>query len=956
MPAILTHQAIMLLALGRLTDLRDRLLFKKALGTTLTDLELRVLRLASFAVVAMSEGDDAATVDRSDEPDWHAGLGRNASRFAVMGSMGPDIPGLAALLAPAQEVWFDTIHKGTPDSNREQVNARTTDLALEIWTQGSRALGDRPSNAPELVKAAERARGQIRAYVLGHLCHIIGDALAHPYVNDVEWHVPPGETAASLAGRTTNETKKVGHQPTEGSLDTRVAVEVFRRTGPRDGQPWSAHWPSPDDVPQELFVGYEKALAEIYKLAVDRPKGLGAFEKALGGAVPQIPDADYFRDGYRSLHNAGLGILYNWGAGSWFGFLAVALVPTIATFPLAFALPSGKKLFEKSVDDAGERAMFEAFTLPMAMGCIWPIVYGAVIASVTTRGSETISTLGLFGSAFNGIAGVVFLVSLVAPGDPGPGTRWALCFAVPTAIGLAFAVSALVEKARGETRRANLLLLYSVPFLLAVGNALLLMLFSQLVGDTAGVVSWIVLSGIGFVVGLVMWIKKAFDLRDLRLPEEADPFPALRPHAVRLFDRSALYTLPRQHDTPFSEEHYPSGMRPLLKLFWTGPGDFFIRPRRTHIEYVFARDGSPARIVPAPITPMTVQELAAYLTAAVKDAGDTANVLQCVPAFPEDAAVELPPGAAFADHGDTSEHGDDVAAGALADAASEFTKLGTSNDDDAYTLYHAPKRAQALRVDRFGTEPFDDREQEAVEGDGKISGSGTTISGVGTAFRFFFQAGDRIVFNGQTRIVTKVNGDTSLVVSSAFRPAPDKEKYQRLGTDRERTQGFGFVARDRRPTETGDTIMDLAGDVAAVLCLGGTSRTLDTFEAKVADLDDKVAADGSAIALKSIEPAQRVFRNWCLDRRLLDEWRELVSGGAPADPASTADVGTRVLLQQGWVQTLRKWMRVVDAHEQSAVDAGRQDAGPNEPTNLELSQAIARLLDMPAPVAVRRGP
>jgi hypothetical protein len=953
MPAILTHQAIMLLALGRLTDLRDRLLFKKALGTTVTDLELRVLRLASLATVAMSEGDDAATIDRSDEPDWHAGLGRNASRFAFMGSIGPDIPGLAALLAPAQEVWFDTVHKGTPDSSREQVNARTTDLALEIWTQAKRALLDRPSNTVELVKAAEVARAQIRAYVLGHLCHIIGDAIAHPYVADVEWHVPPGETAASLTGRTTNETKKVGHQPTEGSLDTRVAIEVFKRAGPRDGQPWSAHWPSPDDVPPELFVGYEKALAEVYKLAVDRPKGLGAFEKALGGAVPQVPDADYFRDGYRALHNAGLGILYNWGAGSWFGFLAVALVPVLATFPLAFALPRGKALFEKSVGDAGERALFEALTLPMAMSCVWPIVYGGTIASVTTRGSETITTLGLFGSAFSALGGIIYFVMLAAPGDPGKGYRWGLCFAVPAAIGLAFAVSALVEKARGESRRASLLLIFATPFLLAVANGLLLMLFSQLVGDTAGVVSWIVLSAGAFVVGLVLWIKKALDLRDLRLPEEADPFPALRPHAVRLFDRSSLYTLPRQHDTPFGELHYPSGMRPLLKLFWTGSGEFFIRPRRTHIEYVFARDGSAPKIVPAPITPMKVKELADYLTNVVRDAGNNNNVLKCVPAFPEDADVELPPGAAFADHGDTSEHGDDVAAGALADAAAEFTKLGTTNDDDAYTLYHAPKRAQALRVDRLGTEPFDDREQEAVEGDGKISGSGTTISGILTAFRFFFQVGDRIVFNGQTRFVTKIDGDSSLVISSPFRPAPDKEKYARLGTNRERTQGFTFVARDRRPTDGGDTIMDLAGDVAAVLCLGGTSRLFDPIEAKIPDLDDKVAADGSEIALKSIEPAQRVFRNWCLDRRLLDEWRELVAGGMPADPASAADPGTRVLLQQGWVQTLRKWMRVVDRLGGSAVDASANDAGPNEPSNLELSQAMAKLLDMPAPVAVR---
>jgi hypothetical protein len=325
--------------------------------------------------------------------------------------------------------------------------------------------------------------------------------------------------------------------------------------------------------------------------------------------------------------------------------------------------------------------------------------------------------------------------------------------------------------------------------------------------------------------------------------------------------------------------------------------------------------------------------------------------------------VELPPGATFADHGDVQENADEGSAEfALATAAQAFKKLTTSNDDDSYVLYHAPKRAQAVRFDRAGVQPFEEREQEAVEGPGTISGSGTTITGVATAFRFFFTPGDRIVFNGQTRVVTKVDGDLSLVVSSPFKPAPDGEKYQRLGTDRERASGYGFVGRPGPRAGSGDTIMEIAGDVAAILCLGGASRMLidPGKEEAVADLTNVVdVAGGAAVPLQKLEPINRVFRNWCLDRRLVDEWREVVLGGATPDAATAADAnpGGRVLLQQGWVQALRKWMRVVDVHGQSAVDGARRDAGgPNEPTNLELSQAIARLLDMPAPVAVRKGP
>src|ERR1700749_31258 len=103
MPAILTHKAIMFLARERIQDIRDRLLLKKGVGLTLTDLELRVLRLARLTHSAMSDSDPTRdAIVTPSEADWPDGFGAGVSRFSVMGSMGPDIPGLAALLAPAQ--------------------------------------------------------------------------------------------------------------------------------------------------------------------------------------------------------------------------------------------------------------------------------------------------------------------------------------------------------------------------------------------------------------------------------------------------------------------------------------------------------------------------------------------------------------------------------------------------------------------------------------------------------------------------------------------------------------------------------------------------------------------------------------------------------------------------------------------------------------------------------------
>jgi hypothetical protein len=957
MPAILTHKAIMLLARERVQDIRDRLLLKKGAGLILTDLELRVLRLASLTHTAMSDTDNTReAIDTPSQADWPDGFGSGVSRFSVMGSMGPDIAGLAALLAPAQAVWFDTVHKGTPDANREQINARTTDLALEIWKQGSHALSDRPTGGPDAAKALDRARTQLRAYVLGHLCHIVGDVIAHPYINDVEWHVPPRETF-KLFAKIPLETVKITHQLTEGSLDTRVAIEMFRRTGPRDGQDWSAWWPTVDEVPPELFTGYAKAFDEVYKALLNRPKGLANFEHEIASFTPEIPDADYFKDGYRALTKAGVGLLYKWGYGHWLFVLSLAVLPLIATMPLAFALPKGKDWFEKGPDDAGERSAFEALTLPFALNAATPLIFGGLIASVTSRGSEGITTAGLITGGVNALASLLYLITVPAGLDPGAPWRWALLFGVPAAVGLAMSIGAIAKTVQDESRRKTLMLLYAIPFLVAAILGVLLFFFTQIVGGEGGEITWIVLASLIAVVGLILlFFILPPKLRDTRLPEKAEAFPALRPHYVRLFDRSSLYDRPQQNDESKTETHYPSAVRPLLRLWWTGPGDFFIRPRRTHIEYVYARDGSLPNIIPAPITPMTERQLAEYLQHVPLAGGKTG--LTCALVFEADANVELPPGATFADHGDTTEDkAGDTPEFAQAQAAEELKQLSRENDSDTYVLFHAPKRAQAVRADRLGTVPFAEREIESVNGSGTISGSGITIQGDSqTAFRFFFQPGDRIVFNGQVRTVTKIDSDFSLVVSSSFNPAPDHGAYQRLGTTDELTRGYSFIAQPRKRSGTGDTIMDLAGDIAAMLCLGGMSRMVDGVEAHVADLDGMLDPANAAVAVRDIQPIQRVFRNWCLDRRLVDEWRELVIGGATTSAAVAADSGARVLLQQGWVGTLRGWLRVVDTHADSAVDPALHDGGVNGPTNLELSQAMASLLDMPAPVVVHRGP
>lgn len=962
MPAILTHHAIMLLARERVRDMRDRLSAKKASAARLTDLELRVLRLATLTYTLMSDGDDAPPVapDRPSDPGWPQGFGANASRYAVMGSMGPDIPGLAAIVAPGQATWFDTIHKGTPDAQREQLNSRATDMALELYRRAAFALTDRSTQGPDAARAYLRDLNRIRAYALGHLTHIAGDVLAHPFIADVEWHVPSRETPKLFNAIRLSELRKFGHDKVEGSLDSKVARDFFGRgDGPRSGQPWGAWWPTVDEVPPELFRGYASAFEETYKASLNRPDGLRGLEIKLRALTLPTPDADFFRDGYRTLHHAGVGLMYDWGYGTWLAFLSVAIVPLAATMPMAFALARGKRVFETSIDDAGERAAFEIFALPLAMNCVLPLAFGILAAGKTWRGAEAELSVGLVGAGISAFTGLLALPFFFVDADPGAGWRWALLLILPAAIGLGMSVTGLTKALLGESRRSKLPLFFGTPFLIAAVVAVLVLLFAELIGnkgsESAGQVTWIVVAALLGVVLLIVLFALPATLRDIKLPETPAPFPAARPHHVRLFERSSLYELPGQHDPASTEAHYPSGVRPLLRLWWTGTGTRFVRPRHTHLEVIAARDGTAPTIVPAPITPITLRQLAAYLPVAFRSAGH--DGLQCAMVHEEDADVTIPPGASFADLADLKERDEeDLPESALSTAAADFKELTATNDDDSVVLFHAPKRMQAVRFDRFGPVPFDERESESVRGPGTVSGDGNRLEGIGTSFRFFFREGDRVVVNGSARIVTRVESDLVLVISSPFRPAPEGARYERLGVLGEEARGYSFGARPHQMRDSGDSIMELAGDLGALLCLGGTSHMLDGTESPVADLVGMTDGAGTPIAGTTLTRVRRVFGNWSLDRRLVEEWRELVIGGAQPRGAGAADPGEVVLMQQGWIPTLRKWLAVVDDVGANAADAAAQSAGANEPSNLALSQAMARLLDMPAPTLVQRGP
>lgn len=964
MPAVLTHKAIMLLSRERLREIMDRLQAKVDGGTNVSDLEHRVLHLARKAYGLMT--DDEVAPPTSELRDVGGGrlFGRGVSRFAVMGSMGPDITGFTAPFNHHVPSWvFDLIHKGNPDGQREPVLAKTTDFALEIWRQASAAIDAGDGNATE--KAS--ARKAMRAYVLGHLCHVAGDVLAHPYINDVEWHL----------GLRARDREKVDHQRGELLIDAKVAQQVFLRAGTKeDGADWASWWPSSGDVPDAFFEAYEAALQAVYRARshTTRPTGFEKFEEAMKHPDVLSLDVGYIRDGYRVYRHGIIPMGYDWGYWTWFAWLIPAMVPLILTFPLIPALPRSRKFVTDAPWEVDERGWFELLMLPVFLGSFISLFYGIWIASLTTLGVGLPTGLGLATASYGFIAGIVTFATVGVSDLPG-WFRWLVLWSPPVGLGLYFAIRALVEGfATKRKRLAVLHAVYAVPFALMF---VILLLFGIVVMALAGLFSLVdgedITSSILYfvfmavVIGLVIaaWILLPPLMRDAMIPETPEPFPAERRHFVRLFDDATLFHDAATAAPDLSRRFYPSERRDLLKLWWSDAGEsMFVRSRRTHLEFSFDGAGDPDQIVPAPLVPMTPAEYARFLEATVKDSGGATGKLRCAVAFPADTPVHLPPGATFADEGDGAGTVEEYQA-----RAERYRELGHSEEETQYVLRHAPRFAQAVQFGTTGPLDFDPREGGRVAGVGTLSSSGVDVTGVGTTFRISLDPGDRIRAAGQVRTVTLIRSDTELVVASEFNPAlPAATPFDREGAERERVDGRFFVADPTRTLVGGDTIMDLAGDLGALLCLGATPHLLASDERDVGSLAGATA--GGAAVGRTVAPVYQVFRNWSLDRRRENEWRMLVAGGAfdekGGDPTSydglltqprpgtwtapgadlaTGDATARAL---GWVPLLRDWLRVAADGTKNPVDA-TVPVGSTTPSNQALSRAMAFLLDMPDP-------
>lgn len=908
MPAVLTHKSIMLLARRRVRQIRDALDQKVAHGRNVTDLDRSVLALARECERIFTSSPQADGGGEDEAFDRRLALG--VSKFAVMGSMGPDIPAFSTVFKPGQGWAFDTVHKGTPDSNREVVAAGTSELIFAFWRAASREL-----DATTVIGAGRKpvVRDALKAYVLGHLCHVAGDVISHPYVNGVEWRLGHGSRP------------HFSHEATESSMDARIARKVLLAAGMRQGAPdWDVWWPTNDDL-SEFFPVFARAFAEafreVYVKDGRRRTGFREFEKELEELEPPAADAAFFADGYGLYRRGIVGKVYTYGAFSWFLILLLVVgLPLLLFPPLAAALPHASPWLEGQDGADGERAQFEVLSLALFLGAVESLGVSSVAAAHSTKHAEVRSGLGLTSALVNVFFGFGFLATMADERLSGT-VRWPLLFGAPTAISTSWLVAALTDLFRAGRRiRGGLSVLFALPigFLVLCGIFHLILILVRRGTEDVSLKSggfWVTYGlWAALILALLIWL--AHVVRDIRIPEKPEAFAADAPHLVRLFDDTTLFadsTFPG----PEVARVFPAGRRELAKLWWDGPGQMFVRPDRHRLVFRFTTDDAAGeQVVPGPIAPMTLGELLRRLEREVKDPGGQAGHLKAAVVHPADPDLELPPGAAFAHHGDglkkkERKKNEDRK---HKEAAASFKQLGTGEQDTDYILHHAPKPAQAIRFGRRGP-VLDLRWRPDPDNPG------------------------------------------AFLDSPAFDDTTLAREEKALG-DLEAVDGYPYSHDPTTPGD-GETLMDYAGDLGALLCLGATSQM----------------SGGPA----PLAPVHQVFRNWSLDRRRVNEWRMLVAGNAfsekgtapdradpsmlrPVDPAqwqaplARADLGgsadavregERTARELGWTRLLRAWLNMtsrpdVDPLSEEALD-------PNNPANRALSRGMAYLLDRPDP-------
>lgn len=884
MPAVLTYKASMLLAKERVNDIHKVLKAKRDNGKALTTLDRQLLSIAK-ATLDIFQSEPRPRTDLKGllfvEPIGADVQRYPISQYAVLGSIGPEITAYSNTFNPTEKWALDTIHKGTPDKNRELVNAQSCDFVMHFWDEVKNDL------TVTIAEPVERdtALQKMRAYTLGHLCHIATDIVSSPYFNDFEWQGAPGQADGFSA-------------LLEGEIEAYVTTELLQRDNTLSGNEWDKWWPE-ENLPESFFKAYSQAFKTTYMNGDERRSGYKQYELALDSMGSTIAmNASFVKDGYDAFRKVIISKNYGYGYWSWFGWSSLFFVPAILLPLIVAALPHGRHIFLADENNRNERAWMEYLSTPLLFGL--PAAIGfAFHDGIVPRGLEGQYWLGVGGSITSAVAGAAMLVTTFVDDLPAA-VSWPLFFALPVALSGLQSVFAIISEFENNIHKRNMTLIHSAPLVLLGLFFIFFGIFPGLLAPAEGADSPFTSAGfwIAFVLWVialgVAWFLVPNLLKNKRIPDQAQGGIATS-RFVRLFDDTSLHHEQALSDIGVPAKVYPSAIRDLIKLWWEGSGDLYIRSDRYQLIFSSHEDGRDPQVVSAPVTPMTLQEYIDFLTNTVVTPGTTgpAGGLKASIVHPEDPSFLLPAGALFADHGDSAESPEEHD-----EKAAIFKKLGTSEADSDYVLQHSHRAAQSIRYGKRGPIPIDRglgsniaESSEDIDGwaylhdqsEGQFSDSLMSIAA---------DFGALLSMSASTHIVPDLKDSNDNEVGKVY------QVFKNWNLDRRRLNEWRAIVSGNAINERDSSRSGYTDNM-----LGG-----------------------------SLRPSNHAT------------WEEALKSDQTA-----FDEGEKTARALGWTTVLREWMDVSRDNNQDTL--ANSSFKPGLPSNQALSRAMAYLFDLPDPKA-----
>ena len=819
MTGLITQSAVLLLARKRLERIQRLLQAKVRSAGTVNSTERQLLFLATQALKALALPPLPETRGRFVEGSFTPWLAGGISMFATAGAVGLDFPQEAARGARGQQWLATTLRGGSADPQRQRVQNGSGRWLMKFADRVRTAvLAD--SSIAEADKAT--ALAAMRAYAIGHAAQLATLLAAPAFLDEVD----------AQPGRSTPPSRlKPLPQALRGALEASVDVNLFKSANP--ARPfWLAWLPASEQLPDHLFAAYAGAAEDVYGPGARVP-GSKAFNEQLATDSPPPLSARLLRDGYETYRALNQG-RYGWTYGDWLGATFFMFLPAMLMLPFAALLPNARDLSRNPAPPGVDhpRGAFELAMFPFAFGALAPlgIVLKIMLGSYLGAGKETIFALA------NAIGGVVVAIVFFATlgVDMPDALRWPLLFILPLVADLVLMIYVL---ARGGDDQRHRQLAFGTVVRIALSTLFIVCFLAFLHFGVEGLASEGFGSG-AFWLSLLVWLAMVFGAwlgftALLVRSERGGPAPAPDPVVsdnkqwLRLFDDSTLGLL---GSGAAAEPLFVGQLEPLLKLWWTGAGDLFIRPQRSSLAFANDAVGNGLQTVATPLAPLNTAEFAAWLTQAVAAAGgaftDSLRVERFAPTEPLDPL--LPSGDAFADHGDF-----ETSRELQQSAAAEWRKL--PRDGDGYVLYSAPRVRQAVAFGRGGELLLGAGDAAVTNPPGLLlaippAGSLQVVGNAATRFIDTFQPGDVLQLPLQpgtalqTRVVVAVANDQNLTVNLALGGVPPNALYLRLARDRlADLPGPGTVLADaavyRQLVGSGTAFeqMFMAGDTIEIL-------------------------------------------------------------------------------------------------------------------------------------------